>query len=435
MAGLLSSILGALGNNTVGQSALPVNGPMTEMSQGGGLLSGVDGSGSAMGGGAMGAENSLGGLFGTGFLDMNDPKTMIGLQLIDNGSKPPGQMFDGVAQIAAYGQRMQQNRQERAAAERDRRDKIEQGSRTDEWIRQHRPDLAQFIGVVPTTELVKEAWKPKQKKLQVVDGKPFWVDEVAGTFEAAEGFEPQRKPLSTIGQLQEDYRTGAIDDVGFRVGMQGQLPKGMSLHWDENGAPSIVGNVSETPAFSVPSGFQLADPSNPDAGVKPIPGGPAEALPSELAARIGMTDTFLKAYPDLRDQIAAGNVTGWIDRASINDSSSQQAQTYRKIQSGVDALTRMLTGAGMNLAEASAYAERYLPSYSDDGNSAAQKLDQLAQELEAARAAVVRGRGNLPSPSVTSTALNKARKAIAGGADREKVIQRLVENGIDPEGL
>lgn len=149
----------------------------------------------------------------------------------------------------------------------------------------------------------------------------------------------------------------------------------------------------------LPTGFQWNDPKNPDAGVKPIPGGPAEQISGELAARIGMADSFLGQAPELRQKLADGGATGVLDRFQAgNVDSSDQAGLMRQMQSGTDALMRMLTGAGMNNAEAEAYAKRYLPSYTDTAESAAAKLDQLVRELESAKSMATRGRGGDTTP-------------------------------------
>ena len=149
-----------------------------------------------------------------------------------------------------------------------------------------------------------------------------------------------------------------------------------------------------------PSGYQWNDPTDQSKGMTPIPGGPGEEIAAEVAARIGLADTFLGKYQDLRKKLSEGRVTGMWDRvqAGINQSSSQ-AQLYREMESGADALQRMLTGAGMNQQEAATYARRYLPGYTDDAASAVAKLDQLKAELEGTRAMVLRGRGNMPSPA------------------------------------
>ncbi|AMS40505.1 hypothetical protein [Aminobacter aminovorans] len=157
----------------------------------------------------------------------------------------------------------------------------------------------------------------------------------------------------------------------------------------------------------LPSGFRWKDPKNQDLGVEPIPGGPGEQVPAELAARVGLADNFLSQLPQIREQVTAGAVTGPIDRALSGSGLGDGANTFRQIESGADALQRMLTGAGMPASEAAEYARRYKPTYADDAASLTQKLDQLEAELNSAKAMAMRGRGPEAAPqtgvSTTST--------------------------------
>lgn len=144
----------------------------------------------------------------------------------------------------------------------------------------------------------------------------------------------------------------------------------------------------------LPTGYMWNDPEDQSKGVHPIEGGPATQIPTEAAGRIGLADSFLKNFDTIRSAVAKGDVTGPVDAfQSRNISSSPGAETYRQIQTGVDALQRMLTGAGMPQTEASAYAFRYLPTYTDDAASVVTKLDRLRSELEGVKTRVLQGRG------------------------------------------
>lgn len=144
----------------------------------------------------------------------------------------------------------------------------------------------------------------------------------------------------------------------------------------------------------LPTGWQYSDANNPHAGIEPMAHGPGTQVPGEIAARVGLADSFLGQAPDLRKDIAGGAVTGLSDRAKAGwYDASKQANIMRKMRSGTDALQRMLTGAGMPNSEAEAYANRYLPSYTDNAASAASKLDQLVRELNRIKGIVMRGRG------------------------------------------
>lgn len=151
----------------------------------------------------------------------------------------------------------------------------------------------------------------------------------------------------------------------------------------------------------LPANFMWIDPADQSKGVKPIPGGPGEQIPGELAARVGMADNFIKNdLPQVRERVMSGDVTGPIDRFRAgNDSSSPQADTYRKIQSGVETLSRLLSGAGMTQVEIDEKARRYMPTYTDSADSMASKLTQLENELQAAKNMAIRGRGPSATPA------------------------------------
>lgn len=153
--------------------------------------------------------------------------------------------------------------------------------------------------------------------------------------------------------------------------------------------------VNVDTGVKLPSGYQWADPADQTKGVTPIAGGPATQLPGELAARVGMADNFLNNdLPAIRESVKQGDVTGPIDRFSAaNRSSGKPAETYRKIQSGVEVLSRLLSGAGMTQVEIDEKTRRYMPTYTDDAASVATKLDQLEAELKATKDAALRGRG------------------------------------------
>lgn len=143
----------------------------------------------------------------------------------------------------------------------------------------------------------------------------------------------------------------------------------------------------------LPPGYMWNDPENPRGGVAPIPGGPAEQIPGEQAARLGMAESFQDQLPGIRQDVDAGRVTGPVDNIAGRFGMGEQGRVYARIESGVDALRRSLTGAGMPAEEASDYARRYLPSPWDTAEQTQDKLTQLEQELERIGQNLTRGRG------------------------------------------
>ena len=65
----------------------------------------------------------------------------------------------------------------------------------------------------------------------------------------------------------------------------------------------------------------------------------------------------------------------------------------RELTAGAEALTRMLTGAGMNANEAEREKSQYLPQPHDTAESLANKVSQLRRRLEATIEQAQKGRG------------------------------------------
>jgi hypothetical protein len=146
------------------------------------------------------------------------------------------------------------------------------------------------------------------------------------------------------------------------------------------------------PTAKAPAGFEWI--KNPEGQWEqaPVPGGPATQIPAEQAARLAMADSFLGQAPALAENVKAGDVTGPWDHAKARMGVGNQGRIYAKIESGVDALRRGLTGAGMPAEEADDYARRYLPTSRDNAETAADKMAQLERELNSIRARAEQGR-------------------------------------------
>lgn len=125
----------------------------------------------------------------------------------------------------------------------------------------------------------------------------------------------------------------------------------------------------------------------------------SSALPPELAGRVAMAENFLKQAPALREEIKSGGVTGPLQGMGAQFGVGKAGSTYRAIQSGVDALLRSLTGAGMSIPEAQQYAARYLPAPTDSAATVLDKFDRLSTELDGLIKKAYEGRGgNEPAP-------------------------------------
>ena len=342
------------------------------------MMPGPGSTGGGMGGGPTGG--GLGGFFGSE-IGQKVRDALLGMAM---GSTPQ-ESIAGAAQMVMSGS-------ERRALEGD-------VNRT----RQLAVSLGippETAGALPAKELLPmirqiqmDRLKPVERKTTVVDGR--LVDSATGevVYEA---------PNAGASKPTDDMREYDLYVQQERAA--GREPKsfsGYQIMMKEAGRNQV--NI-ET-GTKLPPGYRWIEPGNPNSSVEPIPGGPATAISGEIAARVGMADSFLGQAPAIRERLAAGEATGPIDRfMGGNISSSSQAEVMRQIKSGMDALQRMLTGAGMPVAEAAEYERRYLPTYTDDAESSVQKLDQLVRELERVKTIVTRGRGEMGTPPVPDDA-------------------------------
>lgn len=214
----------------------------------------------------------------------------------------------------------------------------------------------------------------------------------------SEGSDPMKalqleKARLEVENLRDPEHGLSADERAYRQDVAEGF-KGTRMEWAIKMKEAGRQQVNIDTGEKLPSGFRWKDPNKRELGVEPIPGGPATQIPGELAARVGLSGDFLDQAPKLRERIAAGDVTGLIDVNRAQQGIGEQGEIYRQLQSGTDALMRLLTGAGMNETEARQYAERYLPTWRDTSESAATKLDNLVRELGATRDTAMRGRGD-----------------------------------------
>jgi hypothetical protein len=126
-------------------------------------------------------------------------------------------------------------------------------------------------------------------------------------------------------------------------------------------------------------------------------GGPK--IPAEMGSRIGLGRRFLEVdLPDVIKKIESGAATGPVDFTFGKFGRGDAGEVQRRMASGVDALRRNLTGAGMSISEAGDYADRYLPQWSDDADTLKRKALSLQADLEAVDRGAIEGKsGNLRS--------------------------------------
>lgn len=143
----------------------------------------------------------------------------------------------------------------------------------------------------------------------------------------------------------------------------------------------------------LPTGFRWKNPDDQNLGVEPIPGGPATQIPAELAARIGLAQDAITKLDSVEKAASSGELTGPVDWGMGQMGRGRAGELNRELAAGAEALTRMLTGAGMNIAEAQREANLYLPQVWDDSPTLANKVQQLKRRLQETVSMAGRGRG------------------------------------------
>lgn len=138
------------------------------------------------------------------------------------------------------------------------------------------------------------------------------------------------------------------------------------------------------------------------------------SIPAEVGARIGLGQSFIQEdYPAIIKMIEGGDATGPIDWAAGKFGRGNSGIVQRRMASGVDALRRGLTGAGMSMSETEEYASRYSPQLTDTPETLKLKAEGLKRDLEAVSSGAINGKaGNISglmpgvgTPSAATAAL------------------------------
>ena len=188
-----------------------------------------------------------------------------------------------------------------------------------------------------------------------------------------------------------------------------KIPAGFESDPSTGGLKPIAGGPAD-PAYlrtkgdrqNAPSGYRWVNPEKPNEGMVPIPGGPGEKVDAEVAGRLGLARSFLGQLPDIRKRVEAGEITGPIDAGMAKLGMGGPGEIRRQMDSGAEALLRMLTGAGMNMDEAKEYTRRYRFDPTDNSKTVVSKLNQLERELNSVGETVGKGRGGWTPPGAAA---------------------------------
>ena len=197
---------------------------------------------------------------------------------------------------------------------------------------------------------------------------------------------------------QRNIATGEVTARPDALKTEAQMRQSMALK--HAGRSSVNVSVGNEPPYKIPNNFMLKDPNDYMQGVVPIPGGPGEQIGAEQAGRVGLANDALSQLPEAKEMAESGALTGPLDYAKGKLGWGDQGRLYRELSAGSEAITRMLTGAGMNMSEAKREASQYLPQITDTPESLSNKVEQLNRRLENINSVVIRGRGEIEKPKV-----------------------------------
>ncbi|MGX1163735.1 hypothetical protein AB7M16_000001, partial [Bradyrhizobium sp. USDA 372] len=155
------------------------------------------------------------------------------------------------------------------------------------------------------------------------------------------------------------------------------------------------GGTSQSNTGKLPPNHRWIDPNDKSKGVEPIPGSEAAKIGDEIVARVGLARSFIGTLPDLKARVARGDVgiDNWQNHAQAMANVGAPGETKRMLDAGVEALTRMLTGAGMNIDEAKRQARQYSITAQDTKWTINSKIDALTRHLDSIGEDLGRSRG------------------------------------------
>lgn len=138
-------------------------------------------------------------------------------------------------------------------------------------------------------------------------------------------------------------------------------------------------NVTVNTGFKLPSGYQYKDPANPDEGVMPIPGGPADSQNVADASKTAMLQSAQQSAQDFETMVMPGGEPDYeliaTMTANVPHTNGRTARVL--IKDAIEAKLRAESGAAVPESEVSRAAERFMPSVFDDKETIKTKMNLL----------------------------------------------------------
>lgn len=184
----------------------------------------------------------------------------------------------------------------------------------------------------------------------------------------------------------------------------------------------------DKPLFKMPSGFQLLDPNDQTKGITPIPGGPRDNFKGETAAKVQMMRTARKAAEGINAFIF--DEEGELDRinlfnAQFNTPFSEGRELRTKMEFGIQAITRLETGAAMPPEEVENTRLRFMPTVGDTKEIAELKIEMFNDFLSGVLK-LIDPSGRLGKPRFNAEAFD---------AEFKRRLKDKLNNEVDPSKM
>jgi hypothetical protein len=268
-------------------------------------------------------------------------------------------------------------------------------------IEQENPDPAAAADLQLKQLQIQKAQKELQDQgIETVVVGDALVDKRTGKpiYQAPKEVDPdaelkRRKLTADVTKAETDARIAGQPKSGWRPATA-EEKKAVGIPEDVPAQTSPEGKVE--PLKMGDSGITVTSPDGTTMTIGGGKGGNA-ALPAEVSGRLGLAARWLETdFPNLLPKIKDGSATGIIDYTAGAFGRGKGGDVQRRMATGVDALRRGLTGAGMGMSETEEYAGRYMPQWTDDAETLQRKAEGLKADLEAVRDGTIVGKtGNL----------------------------------------
>jgi len=141
-------------------------------------------------------------------------------------------------------------------------------------------------------------------------------------------------------------------------------------------------NVGDNQPYKIPNGFMLRDQDDYKKGITPIPGGPADAQTPEQAGRTQMLRTAAAQVPLIKSLVFNKDKTINMENiatASLRLPRSVGRRLATAMEQGIQAITRVETGAAMPPQEVENTRKRFQPSVLDDDKTIKLKIEMFEE--------------------------------------------------------